>query len=168
MRNYSILNIVVEEAKIFQTKERAPLLLAIEIYRPLEMKLDEPHELYSKADQIKTTQMTQSGQDFDLPKRVPGGSIKLRHSGKSDVDDRPKVAVDYNVSPLNNMMSRRNKESQNTDLSQSFQSVNLTMPFDDLGQAREARESLMGNKEKKNNKFSLLEKIPKLKKATKK
>lgn len=47
MRNHAILNIVVEEAKIFQTKERAPLLLCIEVFRPIEMTLDEPTELYS-------------------------------------------------------------------------------------------------------------------------
>ena len=46
MRNYAILNIAVDEAKIFQTKERAPLLLCIEVYRPLEVTIDEPTELY--------------------------------------------------------------------------------------------------------------------------
>jgi hypothetical protein len=38
MRNYAVLHIVVEEAKVFQTKERAPLLLCIECYRPDELK----------------------------------------------------------------------------------------------------------------------------------
>ena len=46
MRNYVILNIVVDEAKIFQTKERAPLLLCFEVFRPNEITLDEPQELY--------------------------------------------------------------------------------------------------------------------------
>ena len=46
MRNYAVLNIVAEEAKIFQTKERAPILLCIEVYRPIEMTIDEPYELY--------------------------------------------------------------------------------------------------------------------------
>jgi hypothetical protein len=39
MRNYAILHIVTDEAKIFQTKERAPLLLCMEAYRPEEMLL---------------------------------------------------------------------------------------------------------------------------------
>ena len=47
MRNYTILNIVAGETKIFQTKERAPLLLCIEVYRPIEMTLDDPTELYN-------------------------------------------------------------------------------------------------------------------------
>tara|TARA_B110000285_G_C15111413_1_gene611337 strand:- start:867 stop:1382 length:516 start_codon:yes stop_codon:yes gene_type:complete len=50
MRNYAILNIAVEEAKIFQTKERAPLLLCIEIYRPIEMSIDTPTELEQRDD----------------------------------------------------------------------------------------------------------------------
>jgi hypothetical protein len=50
MRNYAILNIAVEEAKIFQTKERAPLLLCIEIYRPIEMSIDKPTELEQRDD----------------------------------------------------------------------------------------------------------------------
>jgi hypothetical protein len=36
----------VEEAKIFQTKERAPLLLCIEAYRPIEMTLDDTSEIF--------------------------------------------------------------------------------------------------------------------------
>jgi phosphatidylinositol 4-kinase len=50
MRNYAILNIVASEAKIFQTKERAPLLLCIEVYRPIEMTLDDPTELYNSKE----------------------------------------------------------------------------------------------------------------------
>ena len=34
IRNYAILHIVTDEAKIFQTKERAPLLLCLEAFRP--------------------------------------------------------------------------------------------------------------------------------------
>jgi hypothetical protein len=48
MRNYAILNICAEEAKIFQTKERAPVLLCLEVYRPIEMTIDEPTELYDE------------------------------------------------------------------------------------------------------------------------
>ena len=48
MRNYAVLNICVEEAKIFQTKERAPLLLCIQVYRPIEMTLEEPNEVHDE------------------------------------------------------------------------------------------------------------------------
>ena len=33
-RNYAVLHIVASEAKVFQTKERAPLLLCLECFRP--------------------------------------------------------------------------------------------------------------------------------------
>lgn len=39
MRNYAVLHIAIEEAKVFQTKERAPLLLCIEVFRPEELTL---------------------------------------------------------------------------------------------------------------------------------
>lgn len=39
MRNYAVLHIAVEEAKVFQTKERAPLLLCFEVFRPDELYL---------------------------------------------------------------------------------------------------------------------------------
>ena len=45
MRNYAVLNVVAEEAIVFKTKERAPLLLTFEVYRPIEVTIDEPTEL---------------------------------------------------------------------------------------------------------------------------
>ena len=47
MRNYAVLNIIAEEAIVFKTKERAPILLTIEVYRPIEMTIDEPTELFT-------------------------------------------------------------------------------------------------------------------------
>lgn len=46
MRTHAVLHIAVDEAKIFQTKERAPLLLCIEAYRPIEMTLGDAPEIY--------------------------------------------------------------------------------------------------------------------------
>ena len=40
MRNYCVLHILPEEARVFQTKERAPIMLTIEVYRPDEMGLN--------------------------------------------------------------------------------------------------------------------------------
>ena len=45
MRNYAVLSVVAEDAIVFKTKERAPLLLTFEVYRPTEMLIDEPTEL---------------------------------------------------------------------------------------------------------------------------
>lgn len=64
MRNYAVLNIVAEEAKIFQTKERAPILLLIEVYRPIEMTIDEPTELYNNENFDMS--MTEKFNPFDF------------------------------------------------------------------------------------------------------
>jgi hypothetical protein len=50
MRNYAILHISVDEAKVFQTKERAPLLLCLEAYRPEELQLEQANTESIKAD----------------------------------------------------------------------------------------------------------------------
>lgn len=39
-RNYAVLHIVADEAKIFRTKERCPLMLLVECYRPTEISLE--------------------------------------------------------------------------------------------------------------------------------
>lgn len=44
-RNYAVLHIVSEEAKIFRTKERCPLMLLIEAYRPTEIALENLPEI---------------------------------------------------------------------------------------------------------------------------
>jgi hypothetical protein len=38
LRNYAILNIVVEESRLFLTKERAPFMICLEVFRPDEIK----------------------------------------------------------------------------------------------------------------------------------
>lgn len=40
MRNFAVLHIVAEESRIFKTKERCPLLLCLEVYRPTEISLE--------------------------------------------------------------------------------------------------------------------------------
>ena len=65
MRNYAILNIVAEEAKIFQTKERAPVLLCIEVYRPIEMTIDQPTELYNN-ENFELIESPDKANPFDM------------------------------------------------------------------------------------------------------
>lgn len=40
MRNYAVLHIAADESRIFKTKERAPVMLCIEVYRPVELSLE--------------------------------------------------------------------------------------------------------------------------------
>jgi len=42
LRNYAVLHIVADESRIFKTKERAPVMLSIEVYRPVELALLNP------------------------------------------------------------------------------------------------------------------------------
>ena len=44
-RNYAVLHIVADEARIFKTKERCPLMLLIECYRPTEIALEKIPEI---------------------------------------------------------------------------------------------------------------------------
>lgn len=37
MRNYTVLKICVEETRLFMTRERAPFMLCVEVYRPEEI-----------------------------------------------------------------------------------------------------------------------------------
>jgi hypothetical protein len=38
MRNYSVLNIVTSESRLFLTKERAPFMICLEVFRPEELQ----------------------------------------------------------------------------------------------------------------------------------
>jgi len=38
-RNYTVLNIAVEESRLFLTKQRAPYLVCVEVFRPEELKI---------------------------------------------------------------------------------------------------------------------------------
>ena len=37
LRNYAVLNICVDESKLFLTKSRAPYMICLEMYRPEEI-----------------------------------------------------------------------------------------------------------------------------------
>ena len=52
MRNYAVLHIVAEETRIFKTKERCPLLLCIEVYRPTEIALEKIPDIVTIKNQI--------------------------------------------------------------------------------------------------------------------
>ena len=53
MRNYAVLHIVAEETRIFKTKERCPLLLCIEVYRPTEIALEKIPDIVTLKKQIE-------------------------------------------------------------------------------------------------------------------
>ena len=67
IRNYAILHIVTDEAKVFQTKERAPLMLCFEAFRPEEL-------------QFKDHSPTHGGTVFSL-KQLKSRKLKLNALG---------------------------------------------------------------------------------------
>ena len=48
-----MLNIAVEESRLFLTKERAPFMICVEIFRPEELKLDLQEEQHTPHLEIK-------------------------------------------------------------------------------------------------------------------
>ena len=60
MRNYAVLHIVAEESRIFKTKERCPLLLCIEVYRPTEISLETVPDALTMQRQIAESQSAES------------------------------------------------------------------------------------------------------------
>jgi phosphatidylinositol 4-kinase B len=56
-RNHAILNLVIEETKLFITKERAPFCVVCEVWRPA-------HEVTVQNKLIKHAQATNNAQDI--------------------------------------------------------------------------------------------------------
>ena len=76
-RNYAILHIVTDEAKVFQTKERAPLLLCMEAFRP-EAELTLISDM--KTARKKTTKNKKNTLLSNKPREGGDGNNYLPHS----------------------------------------------------------------------------------------
>ena len=63
MRNYVVLHIKVMEAKVFVTKERAPFLICIEVFRPEENKFKEKIE---EIDESTSSENTDSEDEVEV------------------------------------------------------------------------------------------------------
>lgn len=53
MRNYAVLHIVVDESRIFKTKERAPIMLTVEVFRPIELTLSKKPAFVELSEQLE-------------------------------------------------------------------------------------------------------------------
>lgn len=56
-RNYCVLHILADEARVFQTKERAPIMLTFEVFRPEEITINMKEKLNKKS--LKSLQTNQ-------------------------------------------------------------------------------------------------------------
>ena len=62
MRNFAVLHIAADESRIFKTKERAPVMLCFEVYRPVELSLEKVPDLIQES----LTEMDNQSQDNDF------------------------------------------------------------------------------------------------------
>mmetsp|Transcript_11423 Transcript_11423/g.19297 ORF Transcript_11423/g.19297 Transcript_11423/m.19297 type:complete len:265 (-) Transcript_11423:1505-2299(-) len=99
-RNFCVLHIPPEEARVFQTKERAPIMLAIEVYRPDEMLLI-----------LKQNRNKKLLRDLGTMKPI---SQKQLNSLRGQYPDNPYLKLDY--------QSSNDSEEELKDDARSFKS----------------------------------------------
>lgn len=69
MRNFAILHIVADESRIFRTKERAPVMLCFEVYRPIELSLEKKPAFADMQKREAVTIIQDEKIDFDPTKK---------------------------------------------------------------------------------------------------
>ena len=118
MRNYAVLHIVAEETKIFKTKERCPLLLCIEVYRPTEIALEKIPDIVTMKNQID---------DRGRPNK---GGIRTNSAVESEFD----TAKDFlNDSALSDMKEKIKKSLVKSHQNPShLKRESVEYPFDNF------------------------------------
>ena len=96
MRNYAVLHIVAEETRIFKTKERCPLLLCIEVYRPTEIALEKIPDIVTLKQNLEESSRV-GGQNMRtnsaMQSEYESAQEFLNESAISDMKDKQKAAV---------------------------------------------------------------------------
>jgi hypothetical protein len=151
MRNYAVLNISVEEARIFQTKERAPLLLCIEVYRPIEMTLDQPAEIYEQQE-FKDLQK-ESFSKVDVKNAHKSNSMfKNRKSTMKNADkDVFQPWSPDNLQRNRPKMSGRSNSFRDQDVSNLFGSLKMDLDEADMILKKRSKFNIMKKFKKKKN-----------------
>ena len=92
IRNYAVLHIALSECRVFQTKERAPYMIAVELYRPDELNL------YSTGQGHKNPHSHEhgTGNDFQLNKNI-FDNLRANDNGAESSDDS--FRVDHDETP---------------------------------------------------------------------
>jgi hypothetical protein len=83
MRNYAVLHIVADESRIFKTKERAPVMLTLEVYRPIELSLQSKPSFLEVNEELAEEQRFTAASQLVLEpqrQRKVGGSFVGMHS----------------------------------------------------------------------------------------
>jgi hypothetical protein len=84
MRNYAILSICADESRIFRTKERAPVMLTLEVYRPIELTLLKRPLFAEMAEKLEKEGIENEKDFFDANPRV-SRKISKSYVGDSSI-----------------------------------------------------------------------------------
>lgn len=74
-RNYAVLHIAADESRIFKTKERAPVMLTLEVYRPIELSLAPKPTFMHVNDELKEQFLASSTIDIPQTPKKKGSSF---------------------------------------------------------------------------------------------
>ena len=89
MRNYGVLHIKVTEAKVFVTKERAPFLICVEVFRPEENKFKDKIDEIEESGGEETEQEEKGNEGIELPHRTGKFCILLMRLSYEQLEKFP-------------------------------------------------------------------------------
>lgn len=96
MRNYAVLHIAAYESRIFRTKERAPIMLCVEVYRPFEISLEKVSVISEETDDAISFEDSRDA----LLERT---SAKKKHSQSfNNYSSNMRDSVDTSIYPFDN------------------------------------------------------------------
>lgn len=95
MRNYAVLHIAAYESRIFRTKERAPIMLCVEVYRPFEISLEKVPVISEETDDGISFEDSRDA----LLERTSG---KKKHSQSFNYSSNMRDSVDTSIYPFDN------------------------------------------------------------------
>ena len=74
-RNYAVLHIVIDESRIFKTKERAPVMLTLEVFRPIELSLHKKPKMVVADEEMSETFSAQTLLQVSRPSKKASSSF---------------------------------------------------------------------------------------------
>ena len=93
MRNYAVLHIAAYESRIFRTKERAPIMLCVEVYRPFEISLEKGPVVPEESDDVISFEDSREAIMEQMSK-------KKKHSQSFNYSTNLRDSVDTSVYPF--------------------------------------------------------------------
>eukprot|EP00347_Sterkiella_histriomuscorum_P015790 403355671 len=127
-RNHAVLNICVDESRMFLTKERAPFMICVELYRPEEIQL----ALQDYKKRMKHEMMLEDERS-DSDKKLKINKLFQSSASKAKKKEKQKI---------NKFTTKLDQEiSQSLAVSQQKQSIRNTHQFLDKGKLSNLSEA---------------------------